>query len=44
MKDWYASHAHLFVQRSYDHPGCDTYIGCAHLIKLGSVMPLAGVQ
>jgi transposase InsO family protein len=24
MKDWYASHPHLFVKRTYDHPGCDT--------------------
>jgi len=23
MKDWYASHPHLFVKRPYDHPGCD---------------------
>jgi hypothetical protein len=25
MKDWYASHPHLFVKRPYDHPGCDNY-------------------
>jgi hypothetical protein len=25
MKDWYASHPHLFIKRPYDHPGCDTY-------------------
>lgn len=25
VKDWYASHPHLFVKRPYDHPGCDTY-------------------
>jgi len=25
MKDWYASHPHLFVKRPYDHPGCDKY-------------------
>lgn len=25
MKDWYASHPHLFVKRPYDHPGCDSY-------------------
>jgi len=25
MKDWYASHPHLFVKRPYDHPGCDIY-------------------
>ena len=24
MKDWYASHPHLFVKRPYDHPRCDT--------------------
>ena len=24
MKDWYASHPHLFVKRPYDHPGCNT--------------------
>jgi transposase InsO family protein len=24
MKDWYASHPHLFIKRPYDHPGCDT--------------------
>ena len=23
MKDWYASHPHLFVKRPYYHPGCD---------------------
>jgi hypothetical protein len=23
MKDWYASHPHLFIKRPYDHPGCD---------------------
>jgi transposase InsO family protein len=23
MKDWYVSHAHLFVKRPYDQPGCD---------------------
>jgi hypothetical protein len=23
MKDWYASHSHLFVKGPYDHPGCD---------------------
>lgn len=26
MKDWYASHPHLFVKRPYDHPGCDSKI------------------
>ena len=25
MKDWYASHPHLFVKRPYDHPGCNSY-------------------
>jgi transposase InsO family protein len=35
MKDWYASHPHLFIKRPYDHPGCDTYRG-AH-IRLISV-------
>jgi transposase InsO family protein len=24
MKNWYASHPHLFVKRPYDHPGCDS--------------------
>jgi transposase InsO family protein len=24
MKDWYASHPHLFTKRPYDRPGCDT--------------------
>ena len=24
MKDWYATHPHLFVKRPYDRPGCDT--------------------
>ena len=24
MKDWYASHPHLFHRRPYDRPGCDT--------------------
>ena len=24
MKDWYASHPHLFTKRPYDHMGCDT--------------------
>ena len=24
MKEWYASHPHLFVKRPYDRPGCDT--------------------
>lgn len=24
MKDWYASHPHLFHKRPYDRPGCDT--------------------
>jgi transposase InsO family protein len=24
MKDWYASHPHLFRKRPYDRPGCDT--------------------
>jgi hypothetical protein len=28
MKDWYASHPHLFVKRPYDHPGCDSYEKC----------------
>jgi transposase InsO family protein len=23
MKDWYASHPHMFVKRPYDHTGCD---------------------
>jgi transposase InsO family protein len=23
MKEWYASHPHLFVKRPYDRPGCD---------------------
>jgi transposase InsO family protein len=23
MKDWYASHPHLFIKRPYDHPGYD---------------------
>jgi len=23
MKDWYASHPHLFKKRPYDRPGCD---------------------
>ena len=26
MKQWYASHPHLFHKRPYDHPGCDKYI------------------
>ncbi len=25
MKDWYASHPHLFHKQPYDHPGCDSY-------------------
>jgi glutathione S-transferase len=25
MKEWYASHPHLFQKRPYDRPGCDTY-------------------
>jgi len=25
MKNWYASHPHLFIKRPYDHPGCDSY-------------------
>jgi hypothetical protein len=25
MKDWYASHPHLFIKRPYDHPGCDSW-------------------
>ena len=25
MKDWYASHPHLFRKRPYDRPGCDSY-------------------
>ncbi|MCE1184925.1 MAG: IS481 family transposase [Rhodocyclales bacterium] len=25
MKDWYASHAHLFHRRLYNRPGCDIY-------------------
>ena len=25
MKDWYASHPHLFHKRPYDRPGCDSY-------------------
>lgn len=24
MKEWYASHPHLFLKRPYDRPGCDT--------------------
>jgi hypothetical protein len=24
MKDWYDSHPHLFVNRPYDRPGCDS--------------------
>jgi hypothetical protein len=24
MKDWHASHPHLFRKRPYDRPGCDT--------------------
>ncbi|MDP3131372.1 MAG: IS481 family transposase, partial [Burkholderiaceae bacterium] len=24
MKDWYASHPHLFHKRPYDRPGCDS--------------------
>lgn len=24
MKEWYASHPHLFHKRPYDPPGCDT--------------------
>lgn len=24
MKDWYATHPHLFAKRPYDHPGCDS--------------------
>jgi hypothetical protein len=27
MKDWYASHPHLFIKRPYDHPGCDNSRG-----------------
>jgi len=23
MKNWYASHPHLFLKRPYDRPGCD---------------------
>jgi hypothetical protein len=26
MKDWYASHPHLFIKRPYDHPGCNKYL------------------
>jgi hypothetical protein len=26
MKDWHASHPHLFEKRPYDHPGCDRYL------------------
>jgi hypothetical protein len=25
MKEWYASHPHLFQKRPYDRPGCDRY-------------------
>ena len=25
MKQWYATHPHLFHKRPYDRPGCDTY-------------------
>jgi hypothetical protein len=25
MKEWYASHPHLFQKRPYDRPGCDSY-------------------
>jgi transposase InsO family protein len=25
MKDWYATHSNLFVKKTYDRPGCDTY-------------------
>jgi len=25
MKNWYASHPHLFLKRPYDRPGCDIY-------------------
>ena len=32
MKEWYASHPHLFHKRPYDRPGCDIY---EVLLKLG---------
>lgn len=31
MKDWYATHTHLFIKRPYDRPGCDNprnALGC----------------
>jgi hypothetical protein len=37
MKDWYATHAHLFHRRPYNRAGCDTY-GLAK--QLNNVMNL----
>ena len=35
MKEWYASHPHLFHKRPYDRPGCDSYrfLVCCNLAK-----------
>jgi hypothetical protein len=49
MKEWYASHPHLFVKRPYDRPGCDTYRRAASGLRQAqpervSVSPIIGVQ
>lgn len=41
MKDWYASHPHLFVKRPYDHPGCDTYMGS---VKILAIQPSSDIH
>ena len=33
MKEWYASHPHLFHKRPYDRPGCDSYLQLRFLFK-----------
>jgi hypothetical protein len=43
MKDWYATHPHLFHKRHYDRPGCDTYAGAKGSIRCGELRTIGFV-